>query len=389
MRPVRRRVLLLVAFAFFASCPKAPPKQKDRGPPPDPRGEIRELVKQVYSAIEAGDSEAVAPFLASDVMAFGLAPSDTFADSAAVLKMLQHELMPVGLGRDVVRIRTRRIDVGVAADHASAWFWDLPRVELERKGVTSVWLPRVTGHVVYVKGRWRIDAVHVSLPVPDEEAFRADATTKFVPPAEVIAERGKDSDELVGLSRRILDDVQVKVDRTSDRAEVVLLGTGPAEVFEGGKAFKDLVRPRLSEIKKSVFSYKVVSPVRSRLSPGRRSGWVAANVVLKLGAGKKQQTLPPFRVLWVFAEEKGLWNLVIEQQSLALWHELRTAATAAEQTQFDALDGVRKKRADGKLGQAESAAEPVAAPPPPQPEPTQPGKGRVTPALDGGIGTFE
>lgn len=379
-----REVTLLVALVV-CGCPKAPPPKKVAPPPPpDPKAEVRELVKTVYSTLETGDPDPIKTLIAPDVMAYGLGPSDTFAQRDPLINFARQELLSISLESEVLRIRSGRVDVGVALGEQSAWFWDLPRVEYEKKGKTTTWLARVTGHAVKLDGQWSIDAVHVSLGVPDEKIYAPDAAKKYLPPADVLAERGKDSDELVGLARRILDDVVVKVDRTSERSEVVLLGTGPGELFEGGKAFKDLVKPKLNEIKKAVFSYKVDGPVRSRLAPGQGTGWVAANVVLRLGAGKKQQVLPPFRVLWVFAEEKGLWNLVSEHQSLALKQEMRSPADDDAIKAFELVDKVRRARTDVKATVAAvvDAGSPA--------KPVDNGKGgKVTAATDGGIGTFD
>lgn len=379
-----REVTLLVALVL-CGCPKAPPPKKVAPPPPpDPKAEVRELVKTVYSTLETGDPDPIKTLIAPDVMAYGLGPSDTFAQRDPLINFARQELLSISLESEVLRIRSGRVDVGLALGEQSAWFWDLPRVEYEKKGKTTTWLARVTGHAVKLDGQWSIDAVHVSLGVPDEKIYAPDAAKKYLPPADVLAERGKDSDELVGLARRILDDVVVKVDRTSERSEVVLLGTGPGELFEGGKAFKDLVKPKLNEIKKAVFSYKVDGPVRSRLAPGQGTGWVAANVVLRLGAGKKQQVLPPFRVLWVFAEEKGLWNLVSEHQSLALKQEMRSTADDDAIKAFELVDKVRRARTDVKATVAAvvDAGSPA--------KPVDNGKGgKVTAATDGGIGTFD
>lgn len=380
-----REVTLLVALVL-CGCPKAPPPKKVAPPPPpDPKAEVRELVKTVYSTLETGDPDPIKTLIAPDVMAYGLGPSDTFAQRDPLINFARQELLSISLESEVLRIRSGRVDVGIALGEQSAWFWDLPRVEYEKKGKTTTWLARVTGHAVKLDGQWSIDAVHVSLGVPDEKIYAPDAAKKYLPPADVLAERGKDSDELVGLARRILDDVVVKVDRTSERPEVVLLGTGPGELFEGGKAFKDLVKPKLNEIKKAVFSYKVDGPIRSRLAPGQGTGWVAANVVLRLGAGKKQQVLPPFRVLWVFAEEKGLWNLVSEHQSLALKQELRSPADDDAIKAFELVDKVRRARSDPKPASAAPVVDAGVASPP-----ANTGKGgRVTAASDGGIGTFD
>ena len=74
-----REVTLLVALVL-CGCPKAPPPKKVAPPPPpDPKAEVRELVKTVYSTLETGDPDPIKTPIAPDVMAYGLGPSDTFA----------------------------------------------------------------------------------------------------------------------------------------------------------------------------------------------------------------------------------------------------------------------------------------------------------------------
>jgi hypothetical protein len=368
----------VIGLLLLVACPKA--RQPKEATPLLPEVEVGELVRFVYSTLERGDPDPLKPFIAADVMAFGIAPTDTYAQRDPLIHFLRRQLVSIGFETEVLRIRSGRIDVGIADSGQSAWFWDLPRVEHEdkEKGTTTTWLPRVTGHAIKLDGQWVIDAAHVSLGVPDEWAYAPDAHRKYLPPADVWAERGKDSDELVGLARRVLDDVAVKVDRTSDRSEVVLLGTGPTELFEGGEAFKNLVRPKLAEIKKSVFSYKIDGPVRSRLAPAQSSGWVAATVVLRVGIGKKQQVLPAFRVLWLFAEERGLWNLVSEHQSFALREDIQSPADTDAIKVYEAMNAVRLLRNDVNKFTSQDGA--------PRPRPK---RGSVTAATDGGVGTFD
>lgn len=388
-------VLLVLAACFKA---KPPPKKVEPPPPPDPAQEVRELVKTIYTTLETGDPDPVKPLLAADIMVFGLAPSDTYAQRDPVINLARQELLSIGLGTETMKVRSSRIDVGVGASGQSAWFWDLPRVDYEKKGKTTSWLVRVSGHAVKSETGWVVDAVHVSLGVPDEKVYAPDAAKKYLPPADVLAERGPDSDELVGLSRRILDDVAVKVERLSDRPEVALIGTSPIELLEGGKAIKDLVKPQLAELKKAVFTYKVDGPIRSRLAPAKDTAWVAATVILRTGTGKKQQTLPPFRVLWVFTEEKGLWNLVSEHQSLALKQEMRGPTSEEALAEFEKLDDLRRARntktshdAGIELADAGSPADKASSSKSTGPQPSS-GKasgGRVIAASDGGFGTFD
>ncbi len=286
-------------------------------------------------------------------LAYGLGPSETYNFRDTAIEAVRQAWAD---GRPDVKITAGRMPVGLAVGGQSAWVWDFPLVEMGG----GVYLPRVTAHLLYDGVSWRFDAIHLSMGVTDDKLYAADASKKFVMPAEVSGEHKKDSEPLIDQTRRILDDLSFKVNRTGDGADVVLLGTDPGEVFEGGQSFKAMVKPRLAEIKKAVFEYKVEGPFRARLAPDGRTGWVAANVVLRVGAGKKAQTLPPFRTLWVYEREAGEWNIVLEHQSLALADEQRDVATADQLKARDAREKVK----------------PPLAP-------------KVREAADGGFGTFE
>ncbi len=119
---------------------------------------------------------------------------------------------------------------------------------------------------------------------------------------------------------------------------MALIGTDVADVFEGGAAFKALVKPRLAELKKSnAGTYTIQDGPRSRLAPGGESGWVAANVVLTLKQGKATRKLPPFRALWIFEKEKGVWALVSDHQSLGLKTEQRDPSLRSELPRLDEM----------------------------------------------------
>ena len=100
-----------------------------------------------------------------------------------------------------------------------------------------------------------------------------------------------------------------------------------------------------------------------KLSPSGKSGWAAALVVQREGAGKKQRVYPTFRFLWTVAEEGGVWNIVSEHQSLAVNSELRDPATpdalkawAAAREELNKLRTVEKQTTPKR---EEKPAEPV------------------------------
>jgi ketosteroid isomerase-like protein len=299
-------------------------------PPRTPAQLVQGRLGALYGALEAGDADRVAPLLTNDAMVFGLGPSDTSARRDRFLVRLAQQLLPLGLG-DSLQIAGSRPVVGLGPGARSAWVFDFPRVTVTHKGTASEWLPRLTAHLVLEDEAWKIDALHVSLGIDDEVVFAPDAAKKLLPPNDVLAERGPESEELVGLTRRLLEDFEVKIDRTTERDEFVQIGTSSAEVFEQGPAFKALVRPQLPAIRKGGYQWKIDGGLRVHRAPDGKTGWAAANVVLRIGVGtKKQQTLPAFRTLWIYVNEHDRWNLASEHQSLAVKEDLLSPATSEQ-----------------------------------------------------------
>ncbi|MFZ5444976.1 MAG: nuclear transport factor 2 family protein [Myxococcota bacterium] len=315
-----------MAVGFFA-CPKAPPKVVEPPKVLEPAEAVRETMEKAYRAVEAGDGDQLEALFADDALVFGLGPSDTWLGGMVVGERSRQALLPLGLGGDSLKIEDSRLVVGLASGETAAWVFDLPRVVTTHKGKTERWLPRLTAHLTRDGARWRIDALHVSLPVPDQLVFAPDAQKRLIAPADVTNERSPDADQLVGLVRRALDDYGVKIERTSERPEFVQLGTSATEIFIDGKVFKELIKPQLGAIKKAGYSWKLDGNLRVKLAPGGKSGWAAAIVVQRVGSGRKAQVFPAFRFLWTLVEEDGVWNISSEHQSLAVKEELRDPAT--------------------------------------------------------------
>ena len=352
MRHMSRLVGFGMVMVLVASCAGAPEK-KGFAPLLDPRDEVRALLVAAYDALQKHDAEKLTMLVAPDVMVFGLGPSDTFNYRDTAIESVRQAWAG---GRPDVKITPGRMPVGLAVGAQSGWVWDFPKVAMG----TGVYLPRVTAHVVYDGDSWRFDAIHISLGVADDKLYATDALKKFVVPAELTGDHTKQSDVLIEQTRHVLDDLPFKVAHTADGADALLLGTDPGDLFEGGKAFKDMVKPRLAEIKKVVSEYRVEGPFRARLAPDGRTGWVAANVVLRVNTGRKAQTLPTFRAFWVYEKDHGEWSMVLEHQSVALRDEQRDEATV---DQLKARDAREKQRA------------PMAP--------------KVKESTDGGFGTFE
>lgn len=328
-----RVLVAAVLLAGFCAKPPPPKHVEIEDAPPDAEGQAKKLLKDAYAAIEAIEADRFEKLLAADVTGFGLGASDFFKDQPSVLEHLRQELLPFGLRGDGLKVVWSKPRVGIDESGNSGWISDLPRWKWTKNNrAPQYWAPRVTLHIVKSgSDKWQIDAFHVSLGFPDTDLYAPGSEKKLIPPEDPQPFRGPDADQLVGLTKRLLDDIAVKVDRVSDRDDVALIGTDATDVFEGGKKFKDLVKPQLAAIKKAnTYTYKLEGGPRAKLGPGNKSGWVLATVTLKVGEGKKARVLVPFRALWVYAEEKGVWNLISDHQSLGLKLDQRTPITEAD-----------------------------------------------------------
>ncbi len=326
---MKHRLWLLWAVVIFSVCARAKAKPTPVELPPKPLTpleQVEKLLRQSYRLIEKGEPDSLVDFFTADAFAFGLSPSETFAYRDDIVDRVRQELLPLGLKGERIQITDKQLMVGLAKGERSAWVSDLPRVAVTTKNDVSIYYPRLTAHAVLDEKGWRFDAIHLSTGVTDEVLYAADAAKKFPSPQDVVAERSKDADQIVGLTKRMLEDLALKVERVSERDEVLLLGTDSGEIYLGGAAFKALVKPRLGDIKKSVFSYKIDGNIKARVADDGHTGFVAANVILRLGQGKKMQTLPAFRTLWVFEIDGDKISLVQEHQSLATSPQLRIAA---------------------------------------------------------------
>ena len=304
------------------------------------------MIETLYAAVEAGDADQLEPLFTEDALVFGLGPSDTWQGGTVIVDRARQTLLPIGLAGDTVKVEDSQRGGGPRPrTEYAAWAFDLPRVTTTHKGKCETWLPRLTAHLVRDGDRWRIDALHLSLSVPDSLVFAPDAAKRLLAPADVTNDRSPDSEQVIGVVKRSLDDYGGE-DRSHQRARRVrAAGHVGAEVFIGGKAFKDLIKPQLGAIKKAGYSWKLDGNLRVKLAPGGKSGWAAAVVVQRQGTGKKLQVFPAFRVLWTLVEEDGVWNISSEHQSLAVKEELREPASDEQLTTWKATRAIAARAA--------------------------------------------
>ncbi|MHB8875442.1 MAG: nuclear transport factor 2 family protein [Myxococcaceae bacterium] len=335
MRPHRAAALLLCALT--AACAPRSARKPVEATPADPADPLRKLLARTYSALGRGEVDEVTSAFTQSVVAFGPAPADSLQGREPVTDELRRRLMPLTFGGGRLHVTSSAPKIGLAKGGKSAWLWDLPTVERvkEGKGVLP-YKVRLTAHAVEEAGSWAIDAVHLSVGLTDEELFKPGAPKTLGLPRDAAEERGLGTAPLVELLNLVLKDQAAKIERTSDRDEVVLIGTGPAELFEGGKKFKEWGRGMLPQLKKAVVKLKVDGPITARLAPDGETGFIATTLSLTLGAGRKAQTLPPFRSLWVFVKEGDAWSVVEDHESSGVPQSMWTPEQPAEPAAPDA-----------------------------------------------------
>ncbi|MBI3185862.1 MAG: nuclear transport factor 2 family protein [Myxococcales bacterium] len=325
MSPAGKLFVALVA-ASAIGCARAPPPKREpvEVRPPSPEEQLRKLARRAYAALAEGELESWAGHAAGDAHVFGLGPGDAYVRPESCVEEARRQLIPIGLVGDSLHAKGSEVKVGVAPGGQSAWLWDFPVMEQRGEGgVKGRWKVRLTAHA-YLDGKsWRLDAVHASVGYPNEDLYRPSAGENLGAPAELSNDVPPDAEPLVEGVKRLVGDPKLKIERTSDRDEVVLIGTDAAEVFEGGKSFKEWARAQLPQLEKAVFSMKLAPGVRARVAPSGETGWVAGNVVLTLGTGKKALTLPPFRGLFIFLRDGEEWSLVSDHQSVGVPTDLR------------------------------------------------------------------
>ncbi len=336
-QPSRRRdrwVWLVLALTACASTNSA---TKTEDLEAGTKEQLHGLVRALHEALVAQEAERLNELLTADAVVLGVGPGDVFTFRDTLVSRVRQEASAFGLLGGTLTVKEGTVHVGVGEGEASGWIYDAPAVDVLKPGMKAVrFLPRLTGHVIYENARWRFDLVHLSLGLPDAELYAADAPKKFAAPTELQDSRADGTDAVIELAKKTMEDVALKGQKASNREEFVVVGTDPGQVYVGGRAFKDLLRPMLAELKKQVFTLKFEGGVRARLGPTGKTAWVAGNVVLRQSVGKRMQTLPTLRQSFVFAEENGNWVLVQDHQSLGLKPDQRPSVLAPS---APALDG--------------------------------------------------
>lgn len=293
------------------------------------KAQITAVVRSLHEALVSQEPERLNELLTADAVVLGLGPGDVFSYRDTLVSKTRQEASAFGLLGGAATVKEGTLQVGLGEGEVSGWVYDAPAVDVLKPGAKPQrFLPRLTGHVVYENARWRFDLVHLSLGLPDAELYAADAPKRFAAPTDVGEGRADGTEAVVDLAKKTMEDVALKGQKATNRDEFVVVGTDPSQVYVGGRAFKDLLRPLLPELKKQVFTLKFDGGLRARLGPTGKTAWLAGNVVLRQSVGKRMQTLPTLRQTFVFAQEKGTWVLVQDHQSLGLKPDQRPSVPA-------------------------------------------------------------
>lgn len=292
------------------------------------RAQLQRLVGQLYAAIEKGDFRSAESLFTSDALVFGLEPADTWQGAMVIVERAQQQLMSVKNSQVQLHIEESKVEVGLSEGATSAWAYDIPRVSVRARQETKQWLPRVSAHFVLESSGWKIDALHVSLAVPDEVVLSPALSKRLLAPADVAQKINSGAEVLHEQLRRVLGDFGYKVGRTARQPEFVQIGTALGEFFVGGAQFQQMIRPQLGAVQKAGYRWQLEGNVRVELAPDGQSGWAAAVVIQSLGEGKRSKMYPPLRFFWTWTRQDNEWWLSSEHQSLPL--NLNQVSAASE-----------------------------------------------------------
>ena len=190
------------------------------------------------------------------------------------------------------------VRVGISPAGQSGWFWGFARSPHGSTG-SSAQL-RVSGSVSRgADGRWTVCHMFVSEAIGNE---RLGEYQLLAPTLTLLPQRVRPGAEnLVPLLHANLG--IERLDTLPRRDDIVVIGTDPAELFQGAQAYLDAFAPmrvQLEELQ-STLRVDVVGGIDAALTPDAQTGYLATHLSSTV-AGKR---LPTLRVSWVFSRLAG------------------------------------------------------------------------------------
>jgi ketosteroid isomerase-like protein len=289
-----KRVLLMLAVGCGGSSKPSTTPTTTTTPEP-----VQQWEQAIFTAYEQANPAAfdgkVDPdgyFVASD-------PNEVW-DGASFLAT--HHKMLGGVKPGTWKLASKDLHVVTASDGKSALFADTLDWDFGNgKPVTFRW----TAVLANQSGKWVMSASHVSLGLPNQEAFML-ANDNKLPPLKDIADKvDASAKDLVTVFDADLASPERWAKDISDRPDVYAFGSDPSETWQGGDNLK---KAFISQIAQLHMSISRKGGVRARVIG--EFGWVLTNIELKAQPEDGKQLVFPLRTLVVYAREGGGWKLV-------------------------------------------------------------------------------
>ncbi|HTR52836.1 MAG TPA: nuclear transport factor 2 family protein [Kofleriaceae bacterium] len=193
--------------------------------------------------------------------------------------------------------------VAYAADHKSAWVaTDLERVvpcgngDCRKRDATPLHATAIYDQA----GGWQPLAWLYSRAISDADQAKVLAGTLAIP--GVGMQIDDDARDAAALYRKTFPDPKALAATVSDRGDVVLYGSAPAERFVGGAK----VRAKLAAWN---LAFEIDGGVRAGATSSKTVAWVASNVLAKPPTKPTARGVP-YRVLAIYERTDRTWKLV-------------------------------------------------------------------------------
>jgi ketosteroid isomerase-like protein len=208
-------------------------------------------------------------------------------------------------------VEVQRSKFVAAADGKSVWIFAQLRVMEYNPGTgPGFWVGyRVTELVAAQDGAWKLVAGNWTVGVADKEVNRRFAAGGEVSPERLIeGDLDRGDAELAALVGGALR-AQRLAELVSDRADLVVVGSAPKELVNGGKKWRSALAGWKDRL-------HLLGGVRAEVAPGGTTGWAVATLAVdKEAKGKKYQI--PFHLFVVLEKGAAGWQVVQAHLAIA------------------------------------------------------------------------
>ncbi len=256
---------------------------------------IQEQVARLYRQWREGSKERWEDLLSPDSVVLGPGADEVYV---GISELTRPASSGAAAQNSAYVLEPEQIRVGMAARGHSGWFWAIadPSHEVAE---SDLQLERVSGAAAWVDERWSVTQLYVSRPLPNDRLGDYQSTA---PQLTLLPQRvDPGAAELIDLLQRNL--TAERLDLLPRREDIVVLGTDPAEVFEGATAYLDVFAPLREQIEQaqSSLQVEVVGGIQASLTPDGQTGCLATHLRYAIAG----QQLPITRLAWVFNRLDG------------------------------------------------------------------------------------